>query len=344
MIGKKLNNIEMKKIILCLILAVSFCNCGENKKKVNMQNPNINANNIVDELSKQVKNFSSEPIYLFSYDKYYCHFEVYVNDILAFKNFKNNMSSSAFEINKYLFKNGKNKIVYKMYPIGIVEGSKENHNTLMDKTYLKLNLESYDLKNADAEDIKYSTYTTPSVTIKTGGGYSVEKFEGAGKEYYEGSFEIDVKIPYAIHPVFEKAKDLRRMDQIVLNDKVFKMYSNLHKYYDDNNLDNIAKTSFDGFRDEFVSSYKSKSEINDTWNELISIYKNSSFKMQPIKDYKLEFSADGKLVSLISNNLDYKFRHSHALWAKVNLDGGIRPFFIDTYLYIPEGETEFKVY
>lgn len=53
------------------------------------QNPNITIDNLIDEIAKQVKNYPKEPIYLLEYESYYCHFEVFMNDILVFKQFSN---------------------------------------------------------------------------------------------------------------------------------------------------------------------------------------------------------------------------------------------------------------
>lgn len=308
-----------------------------------MQNKDITSKNIVEEISKQVKEFDSEPIYLFSYQKYYAHFEVYINDFLAFKNFKNSSSSSGFEINQYLLPKN-NKITYRMFPLGEIKGDDEDYKTLNDESYLSFKLMSYDKKHIANKDIIYSDYKTPTILNQVNKNNNEEKFIGAGKKFYEDSFEIKVNLPFNNNFLYQNAKDLRQLEKTQLEKKVLDFYNKIHKVYKTKDLDNIAKLSFDSFKNEMITNYKTKEEISEIWQELIGIYEDSTFEMQPIKEYKLSYFANGRLVALINKNSDYNFKSTSALWAKVNIDGGTRPFFIDTYLYIPEGETEFKVY
>ena len=65
--------------------------------------------------------------------------------------------------------------------------------------------------------------------------------------------------------------------------------------------------------------------------------------MQPLANYKLEFFADGKLVALMLDTKDNKIRGNTALWIKLK-DEENTPVFFNRYFYIPQGETEFKVY
>ena len=66
--------------------------------------------------------------------------------------------------------------------------------------------------------------------------------------------------------------------------------------------------------------------------------------MQPLKKYKMEYFAGGKLAALMLDTNDNQLRGNTALWAKVNYDHGTRAIFLNRYFYIPAGETEFKVY
>ena len=72
--------------------------------------------------------------------------------------------------------------------------------------------------------------------------------------------------------------------------------------------------------------------------------KKAPLEMQPIANYKLEFFADGKLVALMLDTKDNNLRGNTALWAKIEYEGDIHPLFFNSYFYIPQGETEFKVY
>ncbi|OXA82312.1 hypothetical protein B0A56_05295 [Flavobacterium columnare NBRC 100251 = ATCC 23463] len=331
----------MKKIISISILISLLINCKKQEQKI-MQNEKITSNNIVQSISEKIKHYPSEKIYTLDYKSYYSFFEVFINDIPLESYFDNFASGSSFEINPRIFKSGKYKVKYKMYPVGKVNN--ETFSLLRDNSYLDFTLTSYDLKNKDASDILYTHYKTSMDKIKISEKYSEEKFVGAGKTYYEGSFDVDVQVPYEINPVFEKAKDLRKMDKKELEAKLLSAYQKVWNIYQNKEYDNIAKISFDSMKDEFVSRYMSKEEVAEYWNYLLTAYKSDTFQMQPIKDYKLEFFADGKLVALMLTTKDNNYRGNTALWARVNHDGGMRPLFLNSYFYIPEGETEFKVY
>ncbi|AEW86738.1 hypothetical protein ACSLMH_11410 [Flavobacterium columnare] len=334
----------MKKIILIMSLIGLTVNCK--KENIIMQNNNITTENLVSNIVKEIKHYDTEPIYIMGYTNNYTFFDVTINDRKVYSYFddENSGSSSGFDINPNILKSGKYNLKYKMYPIGKVKYDKENYGTLIPETYLKLDLGSYDLKNKSKGETKHTSYKTPMNKVQISEKYSEEKFVGAGKTYYEGSFDIEVQVPYEIHPAFEKAKDLRKMDKKELEAKLLSAYQKVWNIYQNKEYDNIAKISFDSMKDELVSKYASKEEVAEYWNYLLTAYKSDTFQMQPIKDYKLEFFADGKLVALMLTTKDNNYRGNTALWARVNHDGGMRPLFLNSYFYIPEGETEFKVY
>ncbi|MGV0919292.1 hypothetical protein ACTS94_02720 [Empedobacter falsenii] len=309
------------------------------------QNPTITADNIVNEIAKQVKHYPSEKIYTIGYANDVCYFDMYLNGILIKKSGNNPIGSTATEINHLINKSGKYTVTYKMYPLG----EEKNHynqtfNTFMDNTVLEFDLKSYDLKNEAADDIEYTSYEVPKTEEKVTENYSKYKFIATGKTYYEGSFDIEVDVQYTLNFPFENAQDLRKMDKKQLEEKLLKKYKEVASIYQNNDIDNIARLEFDGLRDLYVSNYKSKEEIQENWNEYLKAYKSKSLQMQPIENYKLEYFADGKFVALMIDTMDNRFRGHNALWAKVDYDGGLRPIFINLLFYIPQGETEFKVY
>ena len=327
--------------VLVLIIGF-FCGGCSQKKEVTMitQNPHITANNIVEEINKEVKHYNSEKNFMISYENYNCYFEVFVNDIPCYRYFKEPASSSAFDLNQCIFKNGIQKVTYKMYPA--TDDNAEIKN-FTESTYLKLKVESYDKKNKNAEDILYQDYKTPEVDGIDQYGHKNKIFIAKGKTYYEGSFTFEATVPYQLQG-FDKMQDLRKMDKKVLEQKLLAKYQEVWQVYNNKQYDDIARISYENLRDQFIAKYDEKDYINKVWEMLMEIYKQPTFEMQPLKDYKLVFLADGKFVALMQTNLDRRVRGNTALWAKVDYDGGIRPQFCNRYFYIPEGETEFKVY
>ena len=335
----------MKHIIFTLLVLTAFYSCSQ-PTPVN-QNPNITADNLVEEIAKQVKHYPSEKVYKIRYSNDNCYFEMFVDGIRAYKlPGRGVIGSTAVEVSELLFHSGKHTISYKMYPLYTLEerGVTTTQNTLVDDSYVTLEVCSYDLKNEEAADISYAEYATPNIAIKNAQGDTISyKFAGAGKAYYEGSFEVELEVPYQLQPPFATAQDLRKMDQKLLMTKLLAKYKEVWQIYKNREINNIARLEFDMLKDYAVSHYATKEVIKKNWEYLYDNYKNTSFEMQPITNYKLEFFADGKLVALMLDTKDNKIRGNTALWIKLK-DEENTPVFFNRYFYIPQGETEFKVY
>ena len=331
-------------IVLACVALLTFQSCSQ-PTPVN-QNPNITADNFVEEITKQVKHYPSEKVYKIRYSNDNSYFEMFVDGIRVHKLFVRG-GSTAIEVSDLLFHSGKHTISYKMFPLYTLEEEDTTitQNTLVNNSYVTLELCSYDLKNEDAEDISYAKYGTPNIAIKNAQGDTIYKFAGAGKTYYEGSFEVELEVPYQLQPSFATAQDLRKMDQKLLMTKLLAKYKEVWQIYKSRELDNIARLEFDKSKDYAISHYESKEITKEDWEVFYNIFKNNNtLEMHPLENYKLEFFADGKLVALMLDTKDNRFRGNTALWAKVDYKGGVRPLFLNRYFYIPQGETEFKVY
>ena len=335
----------MKHWFLWGFVLLMFYSCSS-PTPVN-QNPNITADNLVEEIAKQVKHYPSERIYGIDYSNDNCYFDMFINDIKV-HTFPGRglIGSTAVEVNQLLPHSGKYTISYKMYPLYTLEeeGKTVTLNTLVDNSYVTFEVYSYNLKDKNARDISYAEYTTPNIATKNAQGDTIYKFAGSGKTYYEGSFEVELEVPYLLQPPFATAQDLRKMDQKLLMTKLLAKYKEVWQIYKNRELDNIARIEFDNLKNLFVSTYADIETIRENWNAYYEIYKKAPLEMQPIANYKLEFFADGKLVALMLDTKDNNLRGNTALWAKIEYEGDIHPLFFNSYFYIPQGETEFKVY
>ena len=332
----------MKHIIFTLLVLTVFQSCSS-PTPVN-QNPNITADNLVEEIAKQVKHYPSEKIYGIEYSNNDCFFDVFVDGLKVYTNFNRaEAGNSGTEINHLLFHSGTHSVTYKLFPIYHLEEYGITKNTLTDYSDLILNLYFYDLKGDVSREVTYPEHQVPKVKV-TSQGDTIYKFAGAGKTYYEGSFEVEVDLPYQLQPPFATAQDLRKMDQKLLMTKLLAKYKEVWQIYKNRELDNIARLEFDNLKNLFVSTYANIETIRENWNAYYEIYKKAPLEMQPIANYKLEFFADGKLVALMLDTKDNNLRGNTALWAKIEYEGDIHPLFFNSYFYIPQGETEFKVY
>lgn len=314
----------MKKIILILTTLISLQNCSQNKDNMINQNQQITVDNIVEEITKEVKHYPNEPMYSFRQYSFKCFFEIYMDDILFAKNF-DNLLTDSFDINKVLFKSGAHQVKYKLYALGSNNIYNTNYPTLVDDTDFSLSLVSYDQKNDGADDVEHYKYTLPKIETKVNENYSTYKFEGSGKPSYEGTFDINVDVPFKINAPFAKAQDLRNINAKEIESKLLAKYKEVSQVYQGKDYDNIARMEFDALRNLYVSNYDSKEIINENWQEYLKAYKSSSFQMQPLVKYKLQFFANGKMAALMLDTNDNRLRGNTALWAKVDYDGGLRP-------------------
>jgi len=331
----------MKHNLFFSLLMVCFCGCSQNKTETIMQNPEITEKNIVNKLSSEVRRYDYEPMYYLSYEQISCFSEILVNDIPVNENFQKGSRGATFEINNFIFKSGIQKVTFRLYPAGKIDI--RDFSTLVDDTKMKIEITEADNKNRNTKDKEITSYLTPITTFKDNDGYERTKFEGSGKDYYEASFTFNATIPYKVEG-FENAFDLRELDKEILLKKLISEYNKVKDIYQNKEYDNIAKTSYDALRNQVVSEYQNREYVNDVWNMLMEVYKQPTFEMQPIENYKMIFFADGKLVALMQDSKDPRVRGNTSLWAKFNRGEGVETLFCNSYFYIPKGETEFKIY
>lgn len=322
---------------MCLILVVitSLTACSQVKNEIE-QNKNINASNIVEELTKHIKHYPSEKQYTFTYNNQSCYFEIFVNDMPSFKEYDEAQTGSAFLINDATYKGGKQKISYRIYPVGT--------EVLAENTDLKLTLSSYDQKDKNADDITYIEYSIPKNEKKVTENYAKHTFSGAGKTVYEGSFDIDIEVPYISQLPFEKAQDLRKMDKKKLEENLVKEYNKVRLIYQSKNKDNVARLLFDKLKNQMAAEYASPEKVKAVWNEAGEILFKSDFEMLPIEKYQMLFFANGRLVALYTDGSDPKTRGDNALICNMKSGYGKGLFELKHLFYIPQGETEFRIY
>lgn len=105
----------MKSLIVLLSLSISIQSCSQKRENMVNQNSTITADNIADEISKQVKHYPSEKIYTLGYSNDKCYFDMFVDGIKLTKTFNKALGNTAVEINHVLFNSGKHTVSYKMY-------------------------------------------------------------------------------------------------------------------------------------------------------------------------------------------------------------------------------------
>ena len=319
----------MKHIIFTLLVLTAFHSCSQ-PTPVN-QNPNITADNLVEEIAKQVKHYNYEPIYEVYFEFGYCYIELYINDILAYKNYGEGGGSSSFTINPYLLNFSNQTIKLRMY-------ATEEFGEFLNNSAVKLGIGSYDNQNEFAIEKQQSNlfiYQTP----EDENGF----FKYAGKEYFEQTVTFTPpEVPYKIEG-WKDSQDLRNFDKKLLEQKVLQAYQMIQKSFKERDLDKIAQFSYNKMKDQAIAQYFDEEEVQEGWEELISIAGADNLEFYPLENYELVFYGEGRLVGLKSKKKD-SFEGASALMCKFKRKGKWIEAKLDYLLHIPKGKTEFEIY
>ena len=319
----------MKKAVLTLFLLLSLQSCSQ--KTMIIQNPNITANNLVEEIAKQVKHYPSEPQYVMHYFNGVCNFEIYINDFKVVKSFNNESFKTSERINPFLLsKNNQLKII--LYP-------RDSVNKLDLQAGLNLKVNSYentDRFSIEKQQSNLFIYQTP----EDENGF----FKYAGKEYFEQTVAFTLPdVPYKIEG-WKDSQDLRNFDKKLLEQKLLQAYQMIQKSFKERDLDKIAQFSYNKMKDQAIAQYFDEEEVQEGWEELISIAGADNLEFYPLENYELVFYGEGRLVGLKSKKKDKGFRGSSALLCKFKREGKWVGAELDYLLHIPKGKTEFEIY
>ena len=319
----------MKKAVLTLFLLLSLQSCSQ--KTMITQNPNITADNLVEEITKQVKHYPSEPQYVMHYFNGVCNFEIYINDFKVVKSFNNESFKTSKRINPFLLsKNNQLKII--LYP-------RDSVNKLNLQAGLDLKVNSYentDRFSIEKQQSNLFIYQTP----EDENGF----FKYAGKEYFEQTVAFTLPdVPYKIEG-WKDSQDLRNFDKKLLEQKVLQAYQMIQKSFKERDLDKIAQFSYNKMKDQAIAQYFDEEEMQEGWEELISIAGADNLEFFPLENYELVFYGEGRLVGLKSKKKDKGFRGASALLCKFKREGKWVGAELDYLLHIPKGKTEFEIY
>ena len=322
----------LRKLILFFVIGITFNNCQTDKKQTNMnQNAEINSRNLKEKILQNVKHYSTEPQYVMHYFNGVCNFEIYINDLKVVKSFNNESFKTSERINPFLLsKNNQLKII--LYP-------RDSVNKLNLQAGLDLKVNSYentDRFSIEKQQSNLFIYQTP----EDENGF----FKYAGKEYFEQTVAFTLPdVPYKIEG-WKDSQDLRNFDKKLLEEKVLQAYQMIQKSFKERDLDKIAQFSYNKMKDQAIAQYFDEEEVQEGWEELISIAGADNLEFFPLENYELVFYGEGRLVGLKSKKKDKGFRGASALLCKFKREGKWVGAELDYLLHIPKGKTEFEIY
>jgi hypothetical protein len=330
----------MRKSLLIFCLGFFSLGCSQKEKTAMDNKPqktyNINdfifpeakditENNYVEKLNSQIKHYQNEPIYYFRINKQNCLVEVYINDVITYDDYELSNVITPTEIGNIL-KSGQQTVTVKMYPLGNLLNEDlglENQppaTKLSNKAQVDISVVLMD--NKSKQQFADERVITSQKSSK----------DAAGKEYYEFSFTFNAEVPYEFEG-WTKGQDLRKLDQQLVRKKALEFYEMVGQIYVNQDLSVLLKIEYPFVCRAKQSFYRKRENIEKNLEEYSNI-KNFEFKINTIKNYKMEFMGNGKVLLLTTNSLEPEFRGGGALMLNYR-EGNI--FQPGIPLFLPEG-------
>jgi hypothetical protein len=325
----------MKKILMCSVFMICFCGCSQ--KKENFKNLNITSKNFVDKMVAQVPSFKEYPFYYLRVSQNYCVYEILVNDFPVETNYGLGVSATPIEINHAILKSGIQKVTYRLYPINDLEKEEYENSksipTLVPETDINIKVIKVNDKRKYSSTSDENIISIHNSTNQKG----TENFIAAGQKYYEFSFTFNATVPYE-NKGWSDGQDLTKLDQKILEKKILEYYKNYQKVLEAKDANAEASINFKHELRTSIAEYRDRKAITEVLDEYkITINVDKDF--QPLKDYKIQFYGDGKIVCLRQQNIDdIRLRGKSALWF-FYLENDIKMVeFSSTYLFLPNGK------
>nr|WP_314499511.1 hypothetical protein [uncultured Chryseobacterium sp.] len=331
----------MKKVIFVLAFTLSITGCSQNQQStINNQQPmydidqyifpeakDITEANFVEKLNSQIKHYNSEPIYYFRTNKRNCLIEIYVNDVSLFDDYDLSNYITPTPLSSLFLKSGEQKVTVKMYPIGNLNNESLGVKDAVPVT--KLTEESQVMISIISIDEKSNKGLDDEQLITQ----KVSPKEVAGRAYYEFSFTFDAKVPFEFEG-WKKGQNLQKLDQELVRKKALEFYNMVGQMYLNKDLDAQLKIDFPSTVRIKGSYYRDKQNLTETLAEYKDDITGNNYTLETIKDYRIEYMGEGRLLRLITNSKDPDLRNGGALFLKYG-KGGI--FVPPITLYLPEG-------
>ena len=333
------------KIYLLFALMPFISNCQQQPVKTENQQNMMNTNsqiltrkNYVDVMSNKIKKYPTEPYYFLEIENILgCTYEIFVNDMPVFKYYSDKQLSSQIDIQWYLLKSGPQKITYKLYPIGKRENG-DRIDELLDWTKFEINLLSIDKS-------KPNPYMSKKVLMeyKAPNNSQNNKFVGSGQKFYESIFTFNAKLPYE-NAGWSRSMDLRKIDRSKLLKMTVSAYTDMWNLINDKKEDAFLSCFYKKEVESSQSEYSHQEDLSGDLEAYLKPFSESSFKLEPIQDYKLCIYGDGKIAALELNSADIRMKGKSALWGTYkNAAGSTIGNFRKLYLHIPKGKTAFEI-
>lgn len=242
----------------------------------------ISCNKAQDTLNKitNLETMNQQPIYtlkITSGNPY----ETYINNMILEKDYLPGSTDNELIINDLILKSGKQKLRIVLFP--------NKGNKIVDKLgidYLKLGIYKY--------NEGYQSYVERKSTLVC--EFKLDKQQGEMPIIVK-EWIFDAKVPYSLKN-WENGVDLSKEDKDILTKEVVNYYNDLGKIINKGDKRSFLNIMEERDSEVFKSLYNDAILIKDDEEYMNNRLSKSIGSVQPIKNYRLMFYGNGKIVTL----------------------------------------------
>jgi hypothetical protein len=311
---------QLKMILYMLIIVFSYNNC-------NSQN---NEENKTQKIFENLQKFDDEAIYQIRVETLYCY-EIRVNDIVILRKFNDYMNSNVANVNPAILKSGLQNVEFKIFPQFINKNeqaetldSNRNFNLKIEKTQwyngsLKEPelINSYNLEEQFMEDMNLNELNS-----------------------YQSQITFEAKVPYRLIN-WEEGLKFEQKDSIQLIKEILPIYEKLKIFEENQKGQEFTSILKKGYFNLYQASYFINEEAQLHFNSKKEFISKKPRTLAPIENFYIEFSGNGRLVSL--KRFDGFNKGEGVLRRYYKKNGQETVSVDDILLYKPTGSDYFEV-
>ena len=273
-------------LLIMGLLSFGLGGCSNAQNKQEYSNVKEIGNVPKENVDSYVYKNEGRPVYYAKYGNRGCLFELRVNDILMTEiTYPTNIGEALITVNPAIFKSGKQTIEVHLSPI-------KGEEVISNKKPFRLEIGYYDFAeevDESGERIWHTVFTLPDIEIP-------EK----GLPYIDMKGEFEANVPYQ-YTYWDDCVDLRTIPDI--EQKIVKEYEYVRKLIAQKDLEQLKKYFIPSYQEFAITIYQTKEEIELDWKSITDIINK---ELQPIEEYRIVFSSNGRSVTLRSKKKNGK--------------------------------------
>lgn len=311
---------DITTLLIMGLLSFGLGGCSNAQNKQEHSNVKEIGNVPKENVDSYVYKNESRPVYYAKYGNRGCLFELRVNDILMTEiTYPTNIGEALITINPTIFKSGRQTVEIHLSPI-------EGEHVISNKKPFRLEIGYYDSTeevDESGEATWHTVFTLPDIEIP-------EK----GLPYIDMKGEFEANVPYQ-YTYWDDCVDLRTIPDI--EQKIVKEYEYVRKLIAQKNLEQLKKYFMPSYREFAITIYQTKEDIDLSWNNTCKLIKKySTSDLQPIEEYRIVYSSNGRSVSLRSNKYG-GFPSALVFVKEVNSGAELECGYIELHLGMKKG-------